>query len=169
MVILEVYFEVFGERLWHYMWVIVYFMIWFTCLCLVILGYMYIDANVYCFLAKDVACYYSRIVFSTFGVLFIFTLPVNNLIVGYILSSVVVISSGVSSPIGTIGGIILAWVHCDGSLWVTYMGVFICGYICNTVGPCFSKHPWIFGMGIYFLNIHSRYLRNAYWTSPSVL
>ena len=90
------------------------FMTWFTCLCLVISGYIHIATDFYCLPAKDVACYSSRIVFSAFGVLFIFTLPVINLIVGYILFSVVVVSSRVSYTIGTIGGIILAGVHCYG-------------------------------------------------------
>ena len=57
-----------------------------------------------------------------------FTLYVINIIVGYILFRVVVVSSGYYSTIGTLGGFILAGVHCDGSIWVTSMCVFICGF-----------------------------------------
>ena len=124
------------------------FMTWFTCLCLVISGYIHIVTGFYCLLAKDVACYSPRIVFSAFGVLFIFTLPVINLIVGYIIFKVVVISSGVSCTIFTLGGVILAGVRCDGSIWVTYTSVLICGYFCDKVGPCVANTlgclAWVF-------------------------
>ena len=75
----------------------------------------------------------------TFDVLFIFTLPIMNLILGYILFCVVVTSYRFASTIGTLGGVILAGVHCYGSIWVTYMSGFICGYFCDTVGPCVIK------------------------------
>ena len=89
------------------------FVVWFTCLCLVLVGYLYIAVNVYCFPAKSIACYSYRIVFRTFNVLFIFTLPGINLIVCYILLYVVFVSSWVASNIFTLGGVILAGINCD--------------------------------------------------------
>ena len=112
------------------------FMTWFTCLCLVILGYMNIAVYFYCLPENDVYWYPSRIVFSNFGVIFILTPHGVDIVVFFILFRVVVVSSWIHSTIGTLGGVILAGVNCDVSILVTSMGVLICGHFCDTVGPC---------------------------------
>ena len=145
------------------------FMTWFTCLCQVILEYMYISVNVYCFPPKYVACYSSRLVFSTFGVLCIFTLPGINIIVGYILVRVFFISSRFYSTIGTLRGCHPVWGKL---LWVNMGNLYGCFHLWVFLLYHWSlcgRNPWMSGMGIYLLNICARYLSNADLTYPSVI